>query len=139
MAYRAFFDTNVLAYEFDRSDPQRQATAERLLDEWRPSGRMVISTQVLQELYVVLTMKLRPQLEEEEAERLIRQYSGLDVVIVDPDLIVEGIRIRRGHRLSFWDALIVAAASEGRCRYLFTEDLSHGMRIEGVEIVNPFR
>lgn len=139
MAYRAFFDTNVLAYEFDRSDPRRQATAERLLDEWRPSGRMVISTQVLQELYVVLTMKLRPQLEEEEAERLIRQYSGLDVIIVDPDLIVEGIRIRRGHRLSFWDALIVAAASEGRCRYLFTEGLSHGMSIEGVEVVNPFR
>ncbi|AMM40220.1 twitching motility protein PilT [Candidatus Desulfofervidus auxilii] len=42
------------------------------------------------------------------------------------------------YKISFWDALIVAAAQRAVCKILFTEDLSHGMKIAGIEIVNPF-
>ena len=136
--YKAFFDTNILAYEFDKSEHRTQALAVNLINEWRPSGRMIISTQVLQELYVVLTQKLKPPLKEEIAEEIIQNYSKLDVVIVDPSLILNGISIKRKYKISFWDALIVAASRRAGCKILFTEDLSHGMRIEGIEIVNPF-
>jgi len=136
--YKAFFDTNILAYEFDKSEHRKQALAVNLINEWRPSGRMIISTQVLQELYVVLTQKLKPPLKEEIAEEIIQNYSKLDVVIVDPSLILNGISIKRKYKISFWDALIVAASRRAGCKILFTEDLSHGMRIEGIEIVNPF-
>jgi len=136
--YKAFFDTNILAYEFDKSEHRKQALAVNLINEWRPSGRMIISTQVLQEFYVVLTQKLKPPLKEEIAEEIIQNYSKLDVVIVDPSLILNGISIKRKYKISFWDALIVAASRRAGCKILFTEDLSHGMRIEGIEIVNPF-
>ncbi len=136
--YKAFFDTNILAYEFDKSEHRKQALAVNLINEWRPSGRMIISTQVLQELYVVLTEKLKPALKEEIAEEIIQNYSKLDVVIVDPSLILNGISIKRKYKISFWDALIVAASRRAGCKILFTEDLSHGMKIEGIEIVNPF-
>ena len=136
--YKAFFDTNILAYEFDKSEHRKQALAVNLINEWRPSGRMIISTQVLQELYVVLTQKLKPPLKEEIAEEIIQNYSKLDVVIVDPSLILNGISIKRKYKISFWDALIVAASRRAGCKILFTEDLSHGMKIEGIEIVNPF-
>jgi len=136
--YKAFFDTNILAYEFDKSEHRKQALAVNLINEWRPSGRMIISTQVLQELYVVLTQKLKPALKEEIAEEIIQNYSKLDVVIVDPSLILNGISIKRKYKISFWDALIVAASRRAGCKILFTEDLSHGMKIEGIEIVNPF-
>lgn len=41
-------------------------------------------------------------------------------------------------RISFWDALIVAAASEGQADQIVTEDLPAGEPIEGIVIVNPF-
>jgi len=137
MTYRAFFDTNVLAYEFDLADPRKRALSEKLLDQWRPSGRMIISTQILQELYVVLTRKMG--IEQKDAEEIIRRYSRLDVMIVDPELVLEGIKISQRYKISFWDALVVGAAKKGGCKVLFTEDLSHGMRLEGVEIINPFK
>ncbi|MDL1971616.1 MAG: PIN domain-containing protein [Candidatus Desulfofervidaceae bacterium] len=136
--YKAFFDTNILAYEFDKSEHRKQALAVDLINKWRPSGWMIISTQVLQELYVVLIQKLKPALKEEIAEEIIRNYSKLDVVIVDASLILNGIGIKRKYKISFWDALIVAAARRAGCKILFTEDLSHGMKIAGIEIVNPF-
>lgn len=40
--------------------------------------------------------------------------------------------------LSFYDALIVAAAMEAKCDTLYTEDLQAGQKIEGLTIVNPF-
>ena len=41
--------------------------------------------------------------------------------------------------LSFYDALIVAAALEAGCTRLLTEELQHGLRIEGLRIENPFK
>ena len=55
-----FVDTNVLVYARDASRPEKQAAAmEWLAQIWREqSGRT--SMQVLSELYVTLTRKLRP-------------------------------------------------------------------------------
>ena len=137
MTYKAFFDTNILAYEFELKEPEKRAIAKRLLSEWRPSGRMTISVQVLQELYVVLARKMG--IAEEDAESIVQRYAKLPTVInADPALVLRGIEISRKYKISFWDALIVGAALRGGCRIIFTEDLSHGMKIEGIEIVNPF-
>ena len=137
MIYKAFFDTNILVYEFERKEPKKKAIAKRLLAEWRPSGRMVISVQVLQELYVVLTRKMG--IAEEDAASIVQQYAKLPTVIgADPALVLRGIEISQRYKISYWDALIVSAALRGGCRIIFTEDLSHGMKIEGIEIVNPF-
>jgi predicted nucleic acid-binding protein len=40
--------------------------------------------------------------------------------------------------LSFWDALIVSAASEGGCDRLLSEDLQYDQDLAGVVVVNPF-
>ncbi len=39
---------------------------------------------------------------------------------------------------SWWDALSVSAALQSRCEALLTEDLQDGVRIDGLEVVNPF-
>ena len=43
------------------------------------------------------------------------------------------------HGLSFWDALIWAAAAENGIKTVYTEDYQDGREIEGVRFVNPFR
>ena len=139
MTYKAFFDTNVLAYGFDKSIPEKQKIAQELVREWFPSRKMVISTQVLQELFVVLTRRLKPGLPAEKARKIIEDFSKIEISLIEPKTILKAIDISQKHKISFWDALIVNSALEAGCRVLFTEDLNHGQKIEGVKIVNPFR
>jgi predicted nucleic acid-binding protein len=54
------------------------------------------------------------------------------------DDVLAAIDLHRLHQLSFWDALIVRSAIKSGCRRIYTEDLQHGRRYDGVEIVNPF-
>jgi predicted nucleic acid-binding protein len=42
------------------------------------------------------------------------------------------------HGLSFWDALIWAAAKMHGAEIVYTEDFQHWRDIDGVRIVNPF-
>ena len=54
------------------------------------------------------------------------------------DVHAHAVKLARSGTLSFYDALIVAAATEAGCRYLLTEDLQHGRRFGGLTIQNPF-
>ena len=62
-----FVDTNVLAYAHDRAETAKQPVARALLDRlWRERAG-VLSTQVLQELHVVVTRKFDPPMPRELA------------------------------------------------------------------------
>jgi predicted nucleic acid-binding protein len=43
------------------------------------------------------------------------------------------------YRLSWWDALIVAAAQVAGCAYLLSEDLQDDQVLGSVRVVDPFR
>ena len=133
MASLTFIDTNVLAYAYDGDSPAKREIARRVLNDL---GGAVISTQVLLELYAVLTRKLG--LPQETAYQAVDALMDLEVVSTDERLVSDGLRLSVDSNISHWDALIVVAASRAGCDTLLTEDLSHGQVIEGVRIVNPF-
>ena len=62
----------------------------------------------------------------------------LDVIPIDARLVLAAIQLRQLHQLSYWDALILAAAVQGRCHVLLSEDFAHGAVLSGVRIENPF-
>jgi predicted nucleic acid-binding protein len=99
---------------------------------------LVVSTQVLQEFYVVTTRKLSKPLSEERAEAAVRGIAKLDVVGVDTSLVFAAIDTSRTARISLWDALIVEAAGRAGCDRVLSEDLNPGQAIRGVAIENPF-
>ena len=43
------------------------------------------------------------------------------------------------HGFSFWDSLILRMAQQAGCRVLFSENLQEGRKVEGIQVVNPFR
>ena len=45
---------------------------------------------------------------------------------------------RGAHGTDYWTALVVAAAAHSGCRYLLTEALPHGQRMDAIQTVNPF-
>jgi predicted nucleic acid-binding protein len=139
MSDRVFVDTNILIYAHD-GDAARKHTiaAERVRELW-VSRSGVVSLQVLQELYVTVTRKIPKPLPRKLARELVDAYATWTVQRVDPSDVVEASRVEERHRLSFWDALIVVAARRSTSATLLSEDLSHGQRIEGVRVENPFR
>jgi predicted nucleic acid-binding protein len=133
-----FVDTNVLVYAHDASETARQPVAQVVLtDLWR-SRAGALSTQVLQEFYVVATRKFDPPMPRREARDLVAAYSEWQLVQIDVPLIVAASQLEERHTLSFWDALIVEAARRAAATRLVSEDLQTGRRIAGLIIDNPF-
>ena len=66
------------------------------------------------------------------------KISKARVVEITLNMVFESIQTQGNNRISFWDALIVAAASLSQCSLLYTEDLNSGQIIQGVRIINPF-
>jgi len=138
MTEPVFVDTNVLIYARDAAAGEKQSRAVRWMGHlWRAeTGR--VSVQVLQEYYVTVTRKLNPGLPEEEARKDVRDLMTWRPQAVG-DAVLEGAwMIEDRFGLSFWDALIVAAAQVAGCRYLLTEDLQHGQELDGVVVQSPF-
>jgi predicted nucleic acid-binding protein len=48
------------------------------------------------------------------------------------------VRLASQATLSFWDALVVAAAARTGAVVLYTEDMIDGQEILGVRVSNPF-
>jgi len=139
MTGRAFVDSNVLVYAHDSGAGERHHIARELvLKLWRDRAG-VISTQVLQEVYVNLRKKASRPLSSTEARDLISDYLVWNVVVNDGASVVEAIRFEERYNISFWDALIVAAANASAAEVLLTEDLNHGQQYGTVTVRNPFR
>ena len=134
-----FVDTNILVYAHDRSEPRKQPLAHALLEGLWDSGTGALSTQVLQEFYSVATRKLNPPMSRDLARRIVALYSTWRVVGVDVPLIISASQLEEAHSLSFWDALVVAAAGRAGAARLVTEDLQDGREIAGVRVEDPFR
>lgn len=136
---KIFFDTNILVYLFDQRVKakylQAQACVSSIADS--SSSRAVISTQVLQEFYVVLTSKL--DFTPQTTKHILENFADFEIATISTDWIFQAIDLSASCRLSFWDALIVTAAKNSNCDEIWTEDLNHGQVIAGVKIVNPFR
>ena len=135
---RSFFDTNVLVYMFDRSQPQKAVVARELLERCAVDGDAVISIQVLQEFYATVIRKLLPPLNGAEAAAAMRDLVDLDVVEADVALVLDATVKCHRYKLSFWDSLIVEAALRGGAKILYTEDLQDGQAFESLTVRNPF-
>lgn len=138
MIGRSFVDTNILLYARDASEPQKQKIAATLMEELWENRCGRLSVQVLNEYFVNVTKKLRPGLPIEEAWEEISDLMLWRPVKLDETLMKEGYSIHTRYGLSWWDSLIVAAASVSGCKCILTEDLSPGQSYSGVEVINPF-
>jgi len=104
---------------------------------WREeSGR--ISTQVLNEYFVTVTCKLRHKLPPEEAWEDVEDFESWKPVPVDIKCLKVARHVQLRYKISWWDALIVAAASIAGCDTLLSEDLNSGQQYLGISVRNPF-
>ena len=136
---KAFVDTNVLVYAYDRGAGAKHECAAELVEALWQDGNGVISTQVLQEFYVNVRRKAQRPISSDEARSLISDYLAWEPIANDGALVLDAVDAEVRYRLSFWDALIVAAAAKGAADVILSEDFSDGQRLGSVEIRNPFK
>ena len=137
-ASREFVDTNVLVYAFDSSAGLKRTAATTLLERLWQNGTGCLSVQVLQEFFVAVTRRVAHPISNAEAADRIREFAAWRVFSPTVDDVLAAIDLQKQAHLSFWDAMVVRAASESRCDTLWTEDLNDGQTIQGVHVRNPF-
>lgn len=135
---RVFLDTNIIVYAYDKDAGKKHEVARELLfGLWNSEGG-ILSSQILQEFCVTVTRKIELPLPVETTREIVEDFLSWDVVANDGDTILQAIKIQIKEKISFWDALVVAAAQKGGADILLTEDLSDGRRFGNLTVRNPF-
>ena len=132
----AFLDTNVLVYRVDSKAPEKQQRAFELVNALYQTQNAVISTQVLQEFYNTLTRKLG--VSPGDAAVAAKHQTKARLVSLSWPVIQAAMQRHANGQFSFWDALIVEAALSAGCKTLYSEDMQHGLVLDGMTIENPF-
>lgn len=139
MTSRCLIDSNVLIYAVDRDEPRKQTRALELLGALEAGGAVVVSTQSLGEFFRGSTGKIRLRLSEESAAAHVSDWQAAWPVLGTSALtLIEQVRGRLRHRLSWWDAQQWAIARVNHVPMILSEDFTDGQTIEGVTFVDPF-
>ncbi|MCI5210213.1 MAG: PIN domain-containing protein [Candidatus Electrothrix sp. ATG2] len=133
MSDRIFIDTNVLVYSI-ADDRQKRTTAERVLLD----NEIVVSPQVINE-FIAVTFRKRILPKEQVVSYATKFMEVFEITALTQQTVSAALDVMTRYQFSYWDSLIVAAALESRCPYLYTEDLQDGQEIKEVlTVYNPF-
>lgn len=130
-------DTNVLAYAEGLNDASKKAAALAVLEALPPESTF-LPVQVLGELFTVLVRKARRS-HADAAEAVLSWGDAFPSIESSGNVLLAALSLAHVHGLSAWDALVLSAAADARCRLLLSEDLQEGFMWQGVTVVNPFR
>jgi len=129
-------DTNVLAYAEGTNGEEKRAAATALLQALPPESTL-IPVQALGELFAVLVRKARRS-RADAAAAVLSWGDAFPLIDTSNDVMLSATDLAQVHQLGLWDAVMLSAAAEARCRLLLSEDLQDGFTWSGVTVTNPF-
>ena len=135
---RFFVDTNLLVYAYDSSAGKKWKTSLEVLSLLWTHRTGVLSTQVIQELFVGLTQKVKNPILPEAAKEIISDFLRWPLVVNDGGNLLRAIDLQSKYHFSFWDSLILEAAMFSKSEFLLSENFQNGQVIESLTIINPF-
>jgi len=132
----ALLDTNVLLYAISKvpAEAAKAQAANHLI----ATVDFGLSVQVCQEFYVAATLKIAQRITSAEAVRFLRLFAQRPLVKLTSELMFRAVDLHQQHRISYWDAAVIAAAEELGSSTVYTEDLNHGQKFGSITVVNPF-
>ncbi|HKW62945.1 MAG TPA: PIN domain-containing protein [Candidatus Acidoferrum sp.] len=139
MSGKVFVDTNILVYAHDLTQGTKHERAQALVQTLWESGDGIVSTQVLQELCINLRRKSTRPASLNETRKLIEDYSKWHIVVNTAESVLQALDFESRYQISFWDALIIQAATSCEADIVYSEDLSDGQTYGAVRVVNPLK
>jgi predicted nucleic acid-binding protein len=134
----AFIDSSVLVYAVCVDHPVKQQVAREIVERGFVEGGYATSTQVLMEVYDILTRRAEVRLSPLEALDYVRALREWHLVEMDTDLAVAALALAEREQLPPWDASVIEAAHRADCMRILSEALPAGRVIDGVRVENPF-
>jgi predicted nucleic acid-binding protein len=131
-----FVDSNLLLYSVDPVDSEKRLRAIAWLEALWMAGAGRLSWQVLHEFYWNAVKKMR--LEPAKAREIVEDISQWRPVDISLGLVERAWYWVDAAQLSYWDALILAAAQRSGARYLLSEDFQNTRRYQDTLVLNPF-
>jgi predicted nucleic acid-binding protein len=139
MNVKSFLDTNIIVYAFGRSFPEKAKIAQQLVTDGVADRSAIISYHVVQEFVNVALRGFRLAIVVSDLESfLVTALFPMMAISSSPALVIEALRLQGVNQLSWYDSLIVAAAQQGGCKILYSEDLQDGRRFGDLTVRNPF-
>ena len=139
MSDRYFLDTNIFVYSLDPVDPHKARIAEELVTRGVASRLGVISYQVVQEFMNVSLRQFQVTMTVTELELyFFKVLLPMMTIPSSSGLFLEALRLKTSDQIAWYDSLIIAAALQGDCEVLYSEDMQHGRRFGDLVIQNPF-
>jgi predicted nucleic acid-binding protein len=133
---RLVLDTNILVYAEGVNGTPMQEAALDLIGRLRRED-VFVSVQAIGELFNVLTRKASRT--PEMARIVILSWRDMfSLIDTSASVMLAAVDLAADHQLSIWDAIVMAAAAEGGCRLLLSQDLQDGFTWGGVTVTNPF-
>lgn len=134
-----FFDTNILFYAYDLSEPIKRKFCKQIVRDvfsGRKSG--VISNQVLVELYNALTRKLAVHVNAASVivESFIESENWLKINYNDRT-VMSALKSSLAFKSPFLDTLIAETMKDNGINRIMTENERDFGRIPGLKIINP--
>lgn len=136
-----FFDTNIIAYAFDRSDPEKRKVCSRLVKEaFDGVTRGSVSNQVLAELFVVLTQKVARPVSKARASTILRSF------VDSPNWVKVNYEAGTAARAAgdsaamanhFWDLLIAETMRDAGVRKIYSENAKDFEGVSWIEATDP--
>lgn len=136
MKDKVLLDTNIWVYLYAKNQPDKSVKVRELVNNHFTS--IIISTQILGELYNVLTKKkLKPK--DEAKQIILEMVTNFTIVEIDVLKVMTALEINSTYGYTYWDSLVVATALQHNCDILYSEDMQANQLIEKkTRIVNPF-
>lgn len=129
-------DTNILAYAEGVNGRQNKQAAIALLQALPPESTL-LPVQALGELFSVLVRKARRSRADASAA-VLSWGDAFPLIETSNDVLLAATDLAQAHQLSLWDAVMLSAAADARCRLLLSEDFQDGFTWRGVTVANPF-
>jgi predicted nucleic acid-binding protein len=131
-----FVDSNLLLYSVDPVDSAKQERALDWLEKLWMTGTGRLSWQVLHEFYWNAIKKMR--LDSTAAREIVEDLVHWRPVDTSLGLIQQAWHWSDAAQLSYWDALILAAAQRSGAQYLLSEDFQSDRHYDHIRVLNPF-
>jgi predicted nucleic acid-binding protein len=136
-----FFDTNILCYAYDATEPSKRKVCEKLVEQGlRGEIKGVISNQVLVELFNACTRKLgvptyqtniivKSLILSKHWRKIDYNYNTVDKALNNSELF----------RAPFLDVLMTETMKENGIVEIITENEKDFSRIPGIKVTNPLK
>lgn len=139
---KVFIDTNILAYALDEDNEHKRKKSIETIELLKAVCRGVVSNQVLAELFLVATRKLKKPLSLAQAAKLVSalaESSTIQKINYDHQTVKKAAVVAAAAKIKIWDALIAQTMLDNGVYAIYTENEKDFKKIPGIKPINPFR